>query len=119
MLGDISAADEIFIATGYTDLRKSIDGLAAYVKQAFGLDPISNTLFLFCGRRNDRIKALYWEGDGFILLYKRLEGGGKFQWPRNTAEARKLTWQQFRWLTEGLKVEQKTALMSVKKSKVI
>ena len=119
MLGDISLADEIYIATGHTDLRKGIDGLAAYVQQAFGLDPMSNTLFLFCGRKNDRFKALYWEGNGFLLLYKRLEGGGKFQWPRNQDEARKLTWQQFRWLTEGLKIEQKTALKAVAMSKVI
>ena len=119
MLGDISRADEIYIATGYTDLRKGIDGLAAYVKQAFGMDPMSNTLFLFCGKRSDRFKGLYWEGNGFLLLYKRLEGGGKFQWPRNTNEAKKLTWQQFRWLTEGLKVEQKTALKTVTKNKVI
>ena len=41
-----------------------------------------NALFLFCGRRKDRIKGLYWEGDGFVLLYKRLESGS-FQWPRN------------------------------------
>ena len=119
MLGDISGAEEIYIFCGYTDMRRSIDGLAAHVRQAFGLNPMSNTLFLFCGRRSDRLKALLWEGDGFVLLYKRLEGGGRFQWPRSQSEAKKLTWQQFRWLIEGLKIEQKTALKTVKKRVVI
>ena len=62
-------------ACGYTDLRRGIDGLASIIEQQFKLDPCSDTLFLFCGRRTDRIKALYWEGDGFLLLYKRLEKG--------------------------------------------
>ena len=75
MLGDITVAENIYIACGHTDMRKSIDGLAAIVQQQFHLDPFSSTLFLFCGRRRNRMKALLWEGDGFILLYKRLENG--------------------------------------------
>ena len=109
MIGDISQAEHIYIACGYTDLRKSIDGLSVLVQQQFSLDPFSNSLFLFCGRRSDRIKALYWEGDGFVLLYKRLETG-RFQWPRSIAEVRELTPQQLRWLLEGLSVEQPKAL---------
>lgn len=72
MLKDLQL-DHVYIACGYTDLRLEIDGLANLVKLHFELDPYNNTLFLFCGRRCDRIKALYWEGDGFLLLYKRLE----------------------------------------------
>ena len=75
MLNDFTGADKVYIACGYTDLRKGIDGLARMVQQQFELDPFTNTLFLFCGRRRDRIKGLYWEKDGFILLYKRLEQG--------------------------------------------
>ena len=63
----------IYIACGYTDLRRGIDGLASIVQSQFQLDPFQKMLFLFCGRRQDRIKGLYWEGDGFLLLYKRLE----------------------------------------------
>lgn len=108
MLSDFSGADSVYIACGYTDIRKGIDGLAALVQHQFRLNPCSNALFLFCGRRRDRIKALYWEGDGFLLLYKRLETG-KFQWPRNGEEAMQITAQQYRWLMEGLSVEQPKA----------
>ena len=108
MLSDFTGADKVYIACGYTDLRKGIDGLSTMVRQQFELDPFTNTLFLFCGRRRDRIKGLYWEGDGFILLYKRLEQG-VYQWPRNGDEARALTAQQYRWLMEGLKVDQPKA----------
>lgn len=109
MLGDVSKAEHIYIAAGYTDMRKAIDGLAAIVQQNFKLDPFSNTLFLFCGRGSSKIKALYWEGDGFVLLYKRLENG-KFNWPRDEQEAREVTPQQFRWLLEGLSIEQPGAV---------
>lgn len=113
MLTDFKGADHVYIACGYTDLRRGIDGLASIVQQQFQLDPFSNTLFLFCGRRRDRIKGLYWEGNGFILLYKRLESGS-FQWPRNSAEALELSAQQYRWLMEGLSVEQPKAHRPVK-----
>ena len=108
MLGDISHAEHIYLACGYTDMRRSIDGLAATVQQIFHLDPFSSNLFLFCGRRSDRIKALLWEGDGFVLLYKRLENG-RFQWPRDENEVRNITTQQFRWLLEGLSIDQPKA----------
>ena len=102
-------ADNIYIVCGHTDMRKSIDGLATVVQQQFHLDPFSKSLFLFCGKRRDRIKVLLWEGDGFLLLYKRLDSG-RFQWPRTPAEVRLLTRQQYRWLLEGLSIEQPRAL---------
>ena len=114
MLGDITACENIYIACGYTDMRKSIDGLAAVVQEQFHLDPFSNTLFLFCGRHRNKMKALLWEGDGFILLYKRLENGS-FKWLRNEAEAKPITWQQFRWLMEGLQIEQKQSIQPAEK----
>ena len=106
MLSEFSG--EVYIALGYTDLRRGIDGLAAVVQESFALDPFTNTLFLFCGRRKDRIKGLLWEGNGFLLLYKRLEAGS-FQWPRTGEEARQLTPQQYRWLMEGLSIDQPKA----------
>ena len=100
----------VVIACGWTDMRRSIDGLAATVQQVFKLEPCTRTLYLFCGRRSDRLKGLLWEGDGYILLYKRLESGGRFQWPRKESEARQITPQQLRWLLEGLSIEQPKAL---------
>lgn len=94
-------------------MRKSIDGLAAVVQQQFHLDPFSNSLFLFCGRHRNKMKALFWEGDGFILLYKRLENGS-FRWPRDETELKPITWQQFRWLMEGLQIEQKQTIKPAK-----
>jgi transposase len=105
-------ANNVIIVCGRTDMRLGIDGLASIVQQSFNLDPCSRGLFLFCGRRNDRIKALYYEGDGFVLLYKRLEGG-RFQWPRRGSEARLITRQQLRWLLEGLSVDQPKALVPI------
>ena len=61
MLNDFSCSCPVYIACGYTDLRRGIDGLATLVKSQFQMDPFQRALFLFCGRRRDRIKALYWE----------------------------------------------------------
>ena len=112
MLNDFTGADKIYIACGDTDLRQGIDGLAAIIQQEFKLDPFTNALFLFCGRRRDRIKALYWEENGFVLLYKRLKSG-VFQWPRKMSEVRAVTPQQYRWLREGLSVDQPKAHKAV------
>lgn len=112
MLNDFKCGCPVYVACGYTDLRRGIDGLAGIVQTQFHLDPFQSALFLFCGRRKDRLKGLYWEGDGFVLLYKRLESGS-FQWPRNGEEARQLTAQQYRWLMEGLSVEQPKAHKTV------
>ena len=105
-------AESIYVAVGFTDMRRSIDGLAILVQQTFKLDPFSKSLYLFCGRSSDRIKAIYWEGDGFLLLYKRLERG-KFMWPRSASEARQITQQQLRWLLEGLSIEQPKAIKGI------
>ena len=105
MLSDISVADEIYIVCGYTDMRRSIDGLCAIVQDRLHMDPRQRSLYLFCGKRCDRLKALLWEGDGFLLLYKRMEAQGRFRWPRNCEEVRTLTWQQFDWLMSGLEIE--------------
>lgn len=89
-------AEHIYLACGYTDMRKSIDGLAALVAARFHLDPHQPALFLFCGRRKDRIKALLWDETGFLLLYKRLENG-RYQWPNAPEDLVELSQQQLRW----------------------
>ena len=113
MLGDISIARDIYIACGHTDMRKAIDGLAAIVQQQFHLDPFAPALFLFCGKRHDRIKALLWEGDGFVLLYKRLENG-HFQWPSAAAECRPISWEQFTRLMSGFALEERSTIKPAK-----
>jgi transposase len=111
MLGDVSGVRNIYIVTGHTDMRKSIDGLVAIIRDVFMQDPFSNSLFLFCGRRCDRIKALHYEKDGFCLLYKRLNrDSGRFQWPRSSSEMKPLTRKQFAWLMDGLAIEQPGAI---------
>lgn len=106
---DLSHVRNYYVACGYTDLRRGIDGLAGIVMQQYGAELDEESLFLFCGRRTDRIKALYFSGDGYILLYKRLNNG-QFQWPRSEAELRKLDAQAFRWLMEGLEIEPKKVI---------
>ena len=111
MIGDITAADEIYIVCGYTDMRKSIDGLCAIIEDKLHMDPRSRTLYLFCGRRADRFKMLLWEPDGFILFYKRLSAEqGRYRWPRNKDEVRNLTWREFDWLLSGIDIEQPKAI---------
>ena len=113
MLNDAVGFKKIYIACGYSDLRRGIDGLAAIVKFQFQLDPFDkNTLFLFCGRRSDRIKALLWEGDGFLLMYKRLNIGA-FQWPRSGSEALEITPEQYRMLMSGFEVIAKRPIMEL------
>ena len=113
MLNNATGFKHIYIATGYTDLRKSIDGLAMLISTEFKLNPYDEgSIFLFCGKRNDRIKDLVFEGDGFLLMYKRL-ADGKYKWPRSGEEVRNITEQQYRWLMEGLTIEQKKAIEKV------
>ena len=109
MLNEFAVNRTVYIVTGYTDMRKSIDGLAAIIQGKLQLDPYSQALFLFCGRSSNKMKGLLWDGDGFLLLYKRLDNG-KYHFPRTETEARQLSEQQLRWLLEGLEIEQKKAI---------
>ena len=68
MLGDISGAVNIYIITGYTDMRKSIDGLCAIIMSQLQKEPCGNSIYLFCGKRYDRIKVLLREPGGYVLL---------------------------------------------------
>ena len=95
----------------YTDIRKSIDGLCAVVSNQLKLNPDQDALFLFCGRRSDRIKILLHEKDGYVLIYKRLSvEQGRYQWPRNKSEVRDLTWREFDWLMSGIDLDQPKAI---------
>ena len=98
--------DNIYIVCGYTDMRKSITGLSTIIVQQFEMRPDEHSMFLFCGKRADRMKALIWEGDGFLMLYKVLIGF-RYQWPRDASEVLALTGPQYHRHLEGLAIEQK------------
>lgn len=109
MLSDIQV-NQVYLACGSTDLRKSIDGLAVLVKEGFDLDPFSPALFVFCNRQRDKLKILHWDHNGFWLYYRRLERG-RFQWPpkAGTGAIRVITRRELRWLLDGLSLEQHQA----------
>ena len=102
MLEDVAGIRRVVIACGFVDLRKGIDGLVQIIGARYHWNPFEKgTLFLFCGRRSDRMKGLLWMGSGFLLLYKRFEDGS-LSWPRTQEEARELTEEQFHLLMLGL-----------------
>ncbi|MDO4650667.1 MAG: IS66 family insertion sequence element accessory protein TnpB [Eubacteriales bacterium] len=104
MLNDGNGFRKVYLAPGYTDLRRGMDGLAGIIRFQYKLDPYDKgTLFLFCGRRSTRIKGLLWEGDGFLLLYKRLDTGS-FRWPRTQEEALEINKEQYQMLMQGFEV---------------
>jgi transposase len=100
MLGP-SPGTRIWLVAGVTDMRKGFDGLAALVQTALADDPFSGHLFVFRGRRGDRLKVLWWDGDGVCLYAKRLERG-KFIWPRAENGKVFLTSAQLSMLLEGI-----------------
>jgi len=105
MLREAYGIKRIIIRTGKTDLRMGVDGLAAFIRLNYGMEPVDDgTLFLFCGNRRDRIKGLIYDRDGFTLLYHRITDG-VYQWPRNTEEARNLNREEFEKLMDGFAIE--------------
>jgi transposase len=91
----------IWLACGVTDLRNGFDGVAGLVQTRLSEDPFSGQLFVFRGRRGDRVKMLWFDGDGLCLFAKRLERG-KFVWPQATSGSVHLSSAQLSMLLEGL-----------------
>lgn len=113
MLSETMNFREIYIACGKSDLRKGIDGLATLVKEKFDLDPFQkDILFLFCGTRQDRFKGLVWEGDGFVLLYKRIEAG-RLKWPRNREDAARISMEDLQQLLSGMTILEQSSIREV------
>lgn len=106
----------IYVVCGFTDMRYGIDSLAAIIESRYHLSLfVPETLFLFCGRRANKIKGLVWEGDGFLLFTKRVESG-YFSWPRTSMEARAISPVQFDWLMKGFSIDPKIRLVQPEKS---
>ena len=101
-------AEHIFIALIATDFRKQQNGLTSLVSLKFKLDPYSGkSVFMFCNKRHNSLRALRWDRNGFILVTKFLSDDMKFQWPKNQGEIRDITKRQLEWLLEGLQIDQK------------
>lgn len=110
------------MALNYRNIWLSFSGMVALKVRTGGskspgiINPYDkNTLFLFCGRRCDRIKALLWEGDGFLLMYKRLDNGA-FRWPRSADEAMAITDDQYRMLMQGLEIVARHPISELKET---
>lgn len=105
----------VYLAMGITDMRKSIDGLSILVSEHLELDPFSGHLFVFCNRRRNMIKILYWDRNGFCLWHKRLEKHF-FKWPASKEEIMTIEKRELTWLMDGLNINQKDAHNSLKYS---
>jgi len=94
----------VYLCREAVDMRKSINGLSVLVEQELALDPFEPTLFVFCNRKRDKVKVLYWERAGFVLWYKRLEKQ-RFAWLRPGGETvASLTGRELNWLLDGIDV---------------
>lgn len=98
---DITHIQQVYLHREYVDFRKSINGLSVIVEQQMALSPFSPSLFVFCNKKRDKLKVLYWDKTGFALWYKRLEQD-KFKWPvKLSTNVIELTEQHWQWLLSG------------------
>lgn len=100
----LQTSTRLYIYRGAADMRRSIDGLAALARDLLGEEPTGNHAFIFGNRRGDRLKVLFWDGNGFCLLYKRLERG-RFSLPQGGAGRVEISESTFRLLLGGLSLE--------------
>ncbi|PMO63177.1 transposase [Vibrio breoganii] len=92
----------VYLVSGVTDMRKSIDGLSLIVAETLEMDPFSESWFIFCNRGRDKLKILFWDTNGFWLYYRRLEKG-RFKWPAPQSDNKiHISKQQLQWLLSGL-----------------
>ena len=96
-----SGAVRVFIATRPVDFRKGAEGLAALVRDVMHADPFDGAVYVFRGKRADRVKLVFWDGTGACLFAKRLEDGD-FRWPKIDDGVMRLSAAQLSALIEGL-----------------
>ena len=96
---------KVYLAMGITDMRKSINGLSVLVSEQMELDVFSGHLFVFCNRKKNIIKVLYWDRNGFCLWHKRLEKDC-FKWSENRKEIMAISKQELSWLIDGINIYQ-------------
>lgn len=100
MIGPTGAV-RVMVATRPVDFRKGAEGLAALVRDTMGADPFSGAVYVFRAKRTDRVKLIFWDGTGVVLVAKRLEDG-EFRWPKVQDGVLRLTAAQLSALFEGL-----------------
>ena len=98
-----STGMRVFLRVGVTDMRKAINTLSILVQADMRMDPFSNSLYVFCNRRQDILKILYWEKNGFCLWEKRLERH-RFRWPESKKEVMEIDGMRLGWLLSGLDI---------------
>lgn len=106
---------KVYLALGHTDMRKSINGLSILVSEHMELNPFSDNLFVFCNRRQNMIKVLYWDRNGFCLWHKRLEKHS-FKWPTSQSQIVVIGKRELSWLMDGLSIQQTEAHKPLKYS---
>ena len=97
----IPSGVSIFLCTTATDMRKSFDGLFGIVREEFRQDPLNGHLFLFVNKRRDRMKAIFWDDDGFVIWYKRLEVG-TWQLPGSASTTLELESHELAMILRGI-----------------
>ena len=112
-----SVNTKVYLALGSTDMRKSINGLSIMVSEQLELNPFSGHLFVFCNRRRNMLKILYWDRNGFCLWHKRLEKH-IFKWPVSQEEVITIGKRELTWLMDGLDIRQKEAHKQLKYSAI-
>lgn len=98
---------KVYIAREALDFRKQIDGLSLHVQDVLCLNPLSTHVFVFRNRARNKMKVLYWDANGFCLLYKRLERG-RFKWPKSDQDVLQCSARELQWLLEGLDIDRLT-----------
>jgi len=99
----ITSDIKVWICNEPTDMRKSIDGLSMMVADSFNLQPANGELFVFYNQYRDKLKILYWDNNGFVVWYKRVEKS-KFAIPATLLKPLAINTKQLRWLLDGLDI---------------
>lgn len=95
---------KVYLSTGSTDMRKSINGLSVLVQEVLEQNPFSGHLFVFCNRKKTMIKILYWDRNGFCLWHKRLEKH-RFKWPDSPQDVITIGHRELMWLIDGIDIQ--------------
>jgi transposase len=100
------AADlQVYLHREPIDFRAGINSLAVLVQETMDLDPFAPAVYAFCNRRRDRMKLLFFDRSGFVLVLKRLTAEDKFRWPRRQEAVVTLTTEQLHWIIDGIDID--------------